>query len=325
MANDFTQDSDVVALYTLDSDILDSLQSNDLTVDPSPPPTTNISHVGSSKEGIGSLLIDVTNVVGFGATTTYVRALNASLSNDYPGKTGFTTTACTFCLWIKLHWVTLDSYLFGVGRSNAGLFMPIGNIVSIVDHFVSGESHDRTFKINNNLGMLEDRWYHVAYIRENNEGNTESTLQFLVYDQDISTYLVNKTTTEAPISGGSYVNLVTGVTNGGLLLGNNLQVSFDELVVFNRAITSDEALTIALGTYLAPGQLPSLATFPSERPDAYDPDFFWQPGEWTDPTTYVPGDWGTSTEYVATGGGRWGQNLVVAGNNKIYYEPHAGV
>lgn len=62
---------------------------------------------------------------------------------------------------------------------------------------------------------------------------------------------------------------------------------------------------------------------PSERPDDYDPDLFWQPGEWTDPNTYVSPSWGTG--YVATGGGRWGQNLVVAGNNKVYYEPFAGV
>lgn len=66
-----------------------------------------------------------------------------------------------------------------------------------------------------------------------------------------------------------------------------------------------------------------LTPFPPDRPDAYDPDLIWQPGEWTDPDTYVPGDWGSG--YVATGGGRWGQNLVVAGNQKIYYEPHEGV
>lgn len=66
-----------------------------------------------------------------------------------------------------------------------------------------------------------------------------------------------------------------------------------------------------------------LISFPPSRPDAYDPDLIWQPGEWTGPTTYVPGDWGAG--YVATGGGRWGQNLVVCGNKKIYYEPHEGV
>lgn len=66
-----------------------------------------------------------------------------------------------------------------------------------------------------------------------------------------------------------------------------------------------------------------LITFPPSRPDDYNPDLYWPPGEWTDPDTYVPGDW--RSDYVATGGGRWGQNLVVCGNKKIYYEPHEGI
>jgi len=62
-----------------------------------------------------------------------------------------------------------------------------------------------------------------------------------------------------------------------------------------------------------------LITFPPTRPDAYDPDLSWLPGDWTD-DVYTSPKWGTSSDYVATGGGRWGQNLVVAGNKKIYYE-----
>lgn len=97
----------------------------------------------------------------------------------------------------------------------------------------------------------------------------------------------------------------------------------DELVMFSRDITSDEAEQITLGLFGPQPLIPSLATFPSERPYGYDPDLFWQPGEWTGPTTYVSPLWGSG--YVATGGGRWGQNLVVCANKKIYYEPHSGV
>ncbi|MHC4625066.1 MAG: hypothetical protein ACYS4W_14325 [Planctomycetota bacterium] len=68
-----------------------------------------------------------------------------------------------------------------------------------------------------------------------------------------------------------------------------------------------------------PGEgVTDLIAFPPSRPDGYDPDLIWTPGEWTDPSTYVDPGWGTT--YVATGGGRWGQNLVAAGNNLIYYE-----
>ena len=89
---------------------------------------------------------------------------------------------------------------------------------------------------------------------------------------------------------------------------------------------ADHMITKAKGTATVPrdpGRPDDLTIFPPSRPDDYNPDDIWQPGDWTDPDTYVPGDWGSG--YVATGGGRWGQNLVVAGNQKIYYEPHEGV
>ncbi len=71
-----------------------------------------------------------------------------------------------------------------------------------------------------------------------------------------------------------------------------------------------------IGTRPPPDEMPS---FPDERPDAYDPDLIWVPGEWTDPDTYVPPEWGEPSRYFATGGGQWGQQLVVVGNGKVYY------
>ena len=61
----------------------------------------------------------------------------------------------------------------------------------------------------------------------------------------------------------------------------------------------------------------ALPTFPAERPVAYDPDDTWQPGEW-DGEDYTDGQF--ASNYQAAGGGRWGQQLVVAGNDRIYYE-----
>jgi len=58
------------------------------------------------------------------------------------------------------------------------------------------------------------------------------------------------------------------------------------------------------------------------RPVDYDPDLVWVPGEW-DGDEYTPPHWDEIPgNYVAAGGGRFNQNLVVAGNNKIYYEDY---
>jgi len=62
-----------------------------------------------------------------------------------------------------------------------------------------------------------------------------------------------------------------------------------------------------------------LQIFPLTRPGAYDPDLIWVPGEWTDPNTYVSPEWGGPSRYFATGGGKWGQQLVAVGNGKVYY------
>lgn len=71
-----------------------------------------------------------------------------------------------------------------------------------------------------------------------------------------------------------------------------------------------------IGTRPPPDPMPS---FPDARPASYDPDLIWVPGEWTDPDTYVPPEWGEPSRYFATGGGQWGQQLVVVGNGKVYY------
>lgn len=64
-----------------------------------------------------------------------------------------------------------------------------------------------------------------------------------------------------------------------------------------------------------------LPSFPPARPDIYTPDDFWIPGDW-DGDTYTPPEWAGPTpgRYFATGGGRWGQQLVAVGHGKVYYE-----
>jgi len=73
------------------------------------------------------------------------------------------------------------------------------------------------------------------------------------------------------------------------------------------------------GMLLSPGQPYPIIDFPNERPADYDPDKIWTPDEddaYADPTWQDPG----YSNYQAAGGGRWGQQLVVAGKGLIYYE-----
>lgn len=61
--------------------------------------------------------------------------------------------------------------------------------------------------------------------------------------------------------------------------------------------------------------------FPPPRPDPVIPDPWWiVPPPYPDPGPYVPPYWGPDPFYKATGGGRWNQQLVVSGDNSVWYE-----
>jgi hypothetical protein len=79
-----------------------------------------------------------------------------------------------------------------------------------------------------------------------------------------------------------------------------------------------EITILPVGSQLPPE--PVEPTIPDYRPGDYDDDLYWVPGKWTD-DVYTPGHWDEAPlSIVAAGGGRWNQNLVVAGHNLIYYE-----
>ena len=61
----------------------------------------------------------------------------------------------------------------------------------------------------------------------------------------------------------------------------------------------------------------SLPIFPADRPGGYDADKIWTPTgtPYEQPTFEDPG-----ADRQNVGGGRWGQVLVVAGDNSVYYE-----
>ena len=91
---------------------------------------------------------------------------------------------------------------------------------------------------------------------------------------------------------------------------------YDDIVLFNRVLSEEEITLIDAGAYEgegpggpAPAPIEALPTFPAVRPVDYDPNLFWQPGEF---------DWGL--DFVATGVGRWNQQLIAMGHGKLFYE-----
>jgi hypothetical protein len=85
-------------------------------------------------------------------------------------------------------------------------------------------------------------------------------------------------------------------------------------------ITESETFDIHITGGIIPTPDPVTPTVPDTRPVDFDNDLIWVPGEWNG-DVYTPPHWDEiAGNYVAAGGGRYNQNLVVAGHNLIYFE-----
>ena len=311
MANIFTDDENLIAGYNFEPDTLleDFVGSNDLTAT-----GYSVTSHGDHYQGLGSVLLTADSRSGARNDFSAISRSNADLSIDFPGKSGQVTTECAFAYWIKLAWNNYDTRNLSSKSTNT-LRHPM-RFLAIYDSYV-GASHDGTYRVaedwsNYTLEIMQpNAWYHFTAIFENNEANTAHTITLLIWEPSSQTYVVNSVTQKtSPIGSGLSFGYTTFLNQ--YLYPQTHYAWMNELLVFNRAITTIEAGQIALGTYTPPGYVaPSdaLSTFPATRPAGYNPDLSWQPGTWV---------WGP--DYVATGGGRWHQQLVCTGNGKVYYE-----
>ena len=322
MANNFTGEPSLVALYRGESVITsgtDSAQTNDLTWNSAggagPPGVSS-----DKQEGVNSLFL----AIGSQATYTSWAGLldDADMTSDFPGKDGETNTDFTFLFWWKYDWQTIIN--MGAGNFN---FTIIGKVFGATDAWrVSlddatdkgpGGSFQCVVTLNNvtktyPVRLTEGTWYHIAFAVKAVEGGT-STFRIRIWDDNADSLLsTDMTGTFADQLAATNVNFRMG---SQLLSGGLANTYLDEVVILGRILTVDEIDSIRLGLF----GLQPLPSFPSGRPIAYDPDLIWVPGEWTDPSTYVSPEWGEPSRYFATGGGKWGQQLVVVGNGKVYY------
>ncbi|MCJ7829003.1 MAG: hypothetical protein MUP81_04605 [Dehalococcoidia bacterium] len=74
------------------------------------------------------------------------------------------------------------------------------------------------------------------------------------------------------------------------------------------------------GDIVPAGYVPPTVPFPPVRPTPDYPDPVWIVPPPYPVGPYVPPYWGPSEIYKATGGGRWNQQLVVTGDNSVWYE-----
>lgn len=143
----------------------------------------------------------------------------------------------------------------------------------------------------------------------------------LPQDSPTALFLIVTDVSTSELSGKMWESCDAGVTWHAYLLPDQ-PTTIAHSCGYAGSFERDMEFTLFTQATVPPSAPPDdLPDFPADRPDGYTPDDFWIPGKW-DGDTYTPPEWGppTNGRYFATGGGRWGLQLVAVGHGLIYYE-----
>jgi len=236
MANDFSGDSNCVALYNLESGALttDSKGSNTLT-----DVNTVAANTTQYKQGAASADFET-------SSTERLYRTDANLSTDFPFKSGQSNNLMSVCFWAQFEAVTTGAtYLvckyaaLDNQRSWAIKQYSSGNILASFGYGTSSYTDIEVPDLVCNVGG----WYHFGFTYN----NTNGAYWLRVYDEDADT--VYELT-------GTFANYSTfTVGAAAFTLGSRSDGSgyhdgeLDEVVVFNDILTADEIDDIRNGVY----------------------------------------------------------------------------
>ncbi len=276
MGNEFAWDLTCISLYRLENGALtaDSQGTNTMTASGSPTANT-----GDYQEGAGSGSFAA-------AHPDYLSRADASLSADFPGKSGTTNKLATVCFWAKpssraagythvvAKWGDWDPRDWNVGFDNVS-------------------SYQWRVKVNFSQGAFSGRpalagvWYHVAAVID----DANNRLYIRVYDAsngEVYTGTLNE-------AWGMQMS-TRAFTIGGSAGDPYFDGLLDEVVIFGRALSDAEIDDIRDGTYGPPDK----ATNPSPADGAIEvsttADCSWTAGANTDTMDVY---WGTSPGSLA--------------------------
>jgi hypothetical protein len=244
--NNFSADADCVALYRFESGELttDSKATNTLT-----DVNTVVADTARYREGAASADFELDN-------SEYFYRTDANLSSNFPLKSGTTNKTVSLSLWVRLENFAGDGdglTIIGKYEFNSGgrsLNTSIANAGGVNNArltlgFNSGLSREHILHASD---LSADTWYHITYTYT----NADKSYAIRIRDASGNVVGTDKTGTATLDANGISVttaNLQIGAFTVSGVPYEHFDGLMDELVIFNRAITADEATAIALGQY----------------------------------------------------------------------------
>lgn len=239
MANDFSGDGDVVALYRLEDGALetDSKGSNDLTGVNTPQASTV-----TFKEGAASL-------VAAPGDAEYLRIDDTDMSADYPLKDGSANDTFSILFWFRpddqaTRYGLFSKYEFGSDLRSISCEVDDGIRINL--GHTGGTDQERVIDFADVPALTDDVWYHFKFTYDDQDwtfrlwdDNGSS-----VHDTDSGTTSNAISILETPFVIASYAPVSAGRYWDGFI---------DEFLLFKRVVSDADQDDIIAGTYSAGG------------------------------------------------------------------------
>ena len=231
--NDFSGDSNCIALWNFESGALttDSKGSNTLT-------DNNTVGTETSDYKQGSACADFVF-----ANTEYFTITDANLDAAFPLKSTCTTKKITMCGWVK---VDIDTTCILFGKRETATYCFEVDYLSATNKILLGLGYDSGASretVTHDTALVVGRWYHIAVTHD----DSDKSYRIRIWDDYNSTILGTDKTgnfteniflAEIPFSVGA---------GGDALIPVDGKI--DELVVFDKVLSTDEIDNIRSGTY----------------------------------------------------------------------------
>lgn len=234
MANNFSNDSNCVSLWRMESGALgaDSKGSDTLTENGSPTAS------GTCKEGSSSLEVSGTN--------QYLSRTDSALTSGFPLKSGTSNKTISVCGWFYPHAVgarqIFSKYAATTGgRSFAIVIVTATNQFGFRLGYNSGNSYEDIFIAQGTFTCTTNRWYHFGITYQ----DSDKSFRIRIWDdtaQQVYEYAGNTTN-------NIYLctqDICVGTRSDG---SEDFDGLIDELVVFKDVLTAAQIDAIRNGTY----------------------------------------------------------------------------
>jgi len=238
MANNFSNDSNCVALYLFENDTTDSKGNNDLT-------NTGIAFNTTKKEG---------TYAGVFETSDYGEITNANLDSGFPGKNGESFTALSIAAWVRFSSGLSTSQVIAcvwnaTANARCWALKTLGSATIPRFEFLKGYNAGASFETFDHAytSLATSVWYHVqvSYLE------SSKVLLFGVWDDTYAGYRQDNSQDFGTATFVQSTNVEDEEFNIGRY-GQSLYYlngSLDELAVFKDVVTASEFSQIRQGAY----------------------------------------------------------------------------